>query len=153
VLSDAPIGAGVSVKAFNHLLGECSVSVMGVHALVAPRRAKFPHSLDDAPLLMPSDAASMRRALDGWFAAEGFAPDVVGEFDDSALLKVFGGDGEGLFVVPTVIEQEVASQYGVELLGRIDAVRERFYAISVERRVKHPAVAAICEAARSHFFA
>jgi LysR family transcriptional activator of nhaA len=153
VLSDAPVGPGLNVKAFNHLLGECGVSVMGMPALASRHARGFPASLDGAPFILPSEAAGLRRGLDAWFAAEGIAPDVVAEMDDSALAKVFGAAGDGLFVVPTVVERQVAAQYGATVVGRVDAVRERFYAISVERRVKHPAVAAICDAARTRLFA
>jgi LysR family transcriptional activator of nhaA len=153
VLSDAPVGPGARLKAFNRQLGECGVSVMGVPSLVAKHARAFPASLDGAPMVLPGESAGMRRALDAWFAAQGIAPKVVAEIDDSALAKVFGAAGEGLFVVPSLIERQVGKQHGVSTVGRIDAVRERFYAISVERRVKHPAVAAICEAARTRLFA
>ena len=94
----------------------------------------------------------MRRALDHWFEAEGIRPRVVGEFEDSALLKVFGQEGMGLFVVPTVIEAEVQQQYRVDILGRVDSIRERFYALTVNRRLRHPAVVAMSEAAQQILF-
>jgi len=152
VISDAPIGPHVKVRAFNHLLGECPVSVFAPAALAASHRRRFPKSLDGAPMLLPSENTSLRRSLDQWFETEGIRPKVVAEFEDSALLKVFGQAGHGLFPAPAAMEKEVQAQYGVRAVGRIEAVRERFYAISVERKLKHPAVLAITEAARSTIF-
>jgi LysR family transcriptional activator of nhaA len=151
VLSDSPMGSSVSVKAFNHLLGECGVSIMGEKKLCARYRKGFPKSLDGAPILLPTESASVRRMLDHWFETESIVPNVVAEFDDSALLKTFGQDGLGLVSVPSVIESSVTRQYDLELVGRIDSIRERFYAISVERKLRHPAVIAIANAARSEF--
>ncbi len=151
VISDSPLVAGSSIKAFNHLLGECGVSIMATRSLALRYRKDFPRSLEGAPLLLPSESTATRRALDNWFESEGLRPQVTAEFDDSALLKVFGQDGAGLVPVPSVIEDSVAKQYGLQLVGRIDAVRERFYAISVERRIRHPAVVTILEAARAEF--
>ena len=148
VLSDAPVGSAVNVRAFSHLLGECGVSLFGVAGLASKYRRRFPGSLQGAPLLLPTEATAVRRDLDQWFSENDVRPSIVGEFEDTALLKVFGQDGVGLFPGPTVIEQEVCRQYKVRVAGRIEAVRERYYAISVERRLKHPAVVAICESAR-----
>jgi LysR family transcriptional activator of nhaA len=152
VISDAPVGAEVKVKAYSHLLGETPVGFFGTEALAAPHRRAFPRSLDGAPVLLPVETSSLRRALDHWFDAEGVRPRVVGEVEDSALLKVLGQAGLGLFPAPLAIEAEVRAQYGVKLAGRVDAVKERFYALSVERRIKHPAVLAISEAARARLF-
>lgn len=152
VLSDSPIGPEAKVRAFSHLLGECGVSIFGTRELVAAYRRRFPASLDGAPFLLPTSSTSLRRSLDVWLDAEGIRPRIVGEFDDSALLKVFGQAGAGLFAAPDVIEQEVRRQYGVRVVGRLKSVTERFYAISVERKVKHPAVVAIAAAARDKLF-
>ena len=152
VLADAPAGPTVKVKAYSHLLGECGVSVFGVERLTKGRRRGFPRSLDGAPFLLPTPDAALRRLLDQWFEAQGIRPDIVGEFDDSALLKVFGQSGAGLFAAPSAIEAAVRRQYGVRLVGRVDVI-ERFYAITVERKLKHPAVVAIAEAARREIFA
>ncbi len=152
VLSDAPLGPTVKVRAFNHLLGECGVTFCGTTALVAAYHDAFPQSLDNAPLLLPTDNTTLRRALDHWFDAEGLRPRVVGEFEDSALLKVFGQQGLGLFVVPTIIEAEVQRQYGVDILGRVEPIRERFYALTVNRRLRHPAVVAMSKAAQQVLF-
>ena len=151
VLADAPAGPTVKVKAYSHVLGECGVSIFGAERLATVRRRGFPRSLDGAPFLLPTPDAALRRLLDPWFESHGIRPDIVGEFDDSALLKVFGQSGAGLFAVPSAIEAEVRRQYGVRLVGRVD-VRERFYAITVEKKLEHPAVVAIAEAARRKIF-
>ncbi len=152
VLTDSPIGSSVKVKAFNHLLGECGVTVFGPPRLAARHRRRFPRSLEGAPFLLPTDNMTLRRSLDQWFESEGIRPTVVGEFEDSALLKVFAQSGAGLFADPSAIETEVRRQYRVQIVGRLEAVRERFYAISVERKLKNPAVIAISEAARQKLF-
>ena len=151
VLADAPLGPAVKVKAYSHLLGECGVSIFGAEPLAKAHRRGFPRSLDGAPFLLPTADATLRRLLDQWFEARGIRPQIVGEFEDSALLKVFGQSGAGLFAVPSAIEAEVRRQYGVRRVGRVE-VRERFYAFTVERKMKHPAVVAIIEAARREIF-
>lgn len=152
VLTDAPVGPLVRVRAFSHLLGTCGISLFGTASLAAKYRKPFPASLDGAPFLLPVENSTLRRALDQWFEAERIHPRVVGEFQDSALLKTFGQAGAGIFAAPTVTEKEVRRQYGVSVLGRTKSVIERFYAISVERKLKHPAVVAIAEAARDQLF-
>ena len=152
VLTDAPISPSIKIKAYNHLLGECGVTIFAPAKNSAGYKRNFPHSLHDAPFLLPTDNTSSRRLLDQWFESQGIRPSIVGEFEDSALLKVFGQTGIGLFAAPSVIEKEIKTQYGVHAIGQIDAVRERFYAISVERKLKHPAVVAISEAARQELF-
>jgi LysR family transcriptional activator of nhaA len=121
--------------------------------LAAAYRDNFPHSLEGAPFLLPPHNAVLRRSLDQWFATEGIHPIVRGEFTDPALLKVFGEKGVGIFAVRTAVERETLQQYKVKLLGRVESIRERFYAISLERQLKHPAVLAITEAARGKLFA
>jgi len=151
VLADAPAAAPVGIRAYSHLLGECGVSIFGVERLARAHRRGFPRSLDGAPSLLPTVDSTLRRLLDQWFEAQGIRPQIVGEFEDSALLKVFGQSGAGLFAAPSTIEADVRRQYGVQVVGRLD-LRERFYAITVERRLKHPAVVAISEAARHELF-
>lgn len=153
VLSDAPIGARVRVKAYNHLLGECGVTIFATADLARSRRENFPRSLDGAPFLLPTEDTQLRRSLDQWFERQQVRPRVRGHFYDSALMKEVGHAGVGLFPAPTAIEAEVQQQHQVEVVGRIDAVRERFYAITIERRIKHPAVLAISESARRDLFA
>jgi LysR family transcriptional activator of nhaA len=151
VISDSPLAPGAPIKAFNHPLGECGVSIMASRALASRLRKDFPRSLDGAPFLLPTDNTSLRRGMEVWFDAEGINPKVVAEFDDSALLMVFGQDGVGVVPTPTAIEESVARQFDLQIVGRIESVRERFYAISVERKIRHPAVLAICQAARAEF--
>jgi LysR family transcriptional activator of nhaA len=152
VLSDAPISKQIRVRAYSHLLGQCGVSFFGTAKLTRKYQKDFPRSLDSAPMLLPSASAALRLSLERWFQSLKIRPIVCGEFDDSALLKVFGQAGTGLFCAPSVIEDEVKQQYRVKLLGRTDAVQERFYAMSVERKLKHPAVVAISEAAQADLF-
>lgn len=148
VLSDAPAPAAVRVQAFSHLLGECGVSVFGTKELARAHRRNFPRSLDGAPMLLPSQNTSQRRALQQWFEREGIRPRVVAEFEDSALLKAFGEAGRGLFPAPSAIEREVCRNYGAALVGRLPEIRERFYALTVQRRIRHPAVVAVSKEAR-----
>jgi len=152
VLSDAPIGAGVSVRGFNHLLGECGATVFGASKISQTYRRRFPASLADAPWLLPTFGTVLRRGLDMWFDTQGIRPRIVGEFEDSALKKVFGQEGMGLFVGPSVIERQICKQYNVRIVGRIDKVREQFYAISMERKIRHPAVLLLTESARRDVF-
>lgn len=152
VLSDVPASPFVKVRAFNHLLGECPVSIMGSTALVGKYRRGFPGSLNGAPFLLPMEGSSLRRSLDQWFNSEGIRPLVRGEFGDCDLFEVFGSAGAGLFAIPTIVEDSVQQQYRVRLLGRIASIKERFFAISVERRLKHAAVVAITDAARQQLF-
>jgi LysR family transcriptional activator of nhaA len=152
VITDAPLPAHVSVKAYNHLLGACSVSLFATPALAKSLRGRFPKSLDGAPMLLPTSNTSLRRSLDQWLQRCEVRPRIVAEFEDSALLKVFGKHGHGVFPAPSVLEREIQTQYGVRALGRAAEVSERFYAITAERRIKHPAVAAITEAARDRLF-
>ncbi|HEY0711578.1 MAG TPA: LysR substrate-binding domain-containing protein, partial [Polyangia bacterium] len=121
--------------------------------LVGRYRRGFPGSLTGAPLLLPLEGLTLRRSLNQWFAANDVKPRVVAEFEDSALMKVFGADGRGIFVAPTAVEREVAEQFEVDVLGRTEDIRERYYAVSVERRLKHPAVLAISNTARRELFA
>lgn len=151
VISDAPVPSGSHVRAFNHLLGETSVSLFGTRALAAEYRRGFPASLAGAPCLLPIESLTLRRSLNQWFARNGIAPRVVMEFEDSALLEAFGADGAGIFPAPSVVAKEVIRQHGVELIGEVSEVRERFYAISVARRLDHPAVVAISDARQQLF--
>jgi LysR family transcriptional regulator, transcriptional activator of nhaA len=148
VLTDSQIDSLMNVKAFSHLLGDCGMTLFGAPKLAAKFRGRFPHRFDGAPFLLPTQSTGARRVFDQWFATAQVNPKVVAEFDDSALLKVFGQRGLGFFFAPTVIAGEVQRQYDVKAVGRIDEVRECFYAISLDRKLKHPAVMAISEAAK-----
>jgi LysR family transcriptional regulator, transcriptional activator of nhaA len=153
VIADSPVPPGSSVRAFSHFLGETGVTFFGTPPLASALKPGFPESLDGAPMVLPLDNTLLRRALNQWFERHGVKPRVVGEFEDSALLKVFGSDGVGIFVAPTVVQKEICRQYGVTVVGRTDEVKERFYAVSAERRLKHPAVVAISDVARQKLFA
>jgi LysR family transcriptional regulator, transcriptional activator of nhaA len=152
VLSDAPIGTDVHVRAYNHLLGECGVTFFASTDLAQRLRPGFPRSLHGAPVLLPPEGTALRRSLVRWFDSLNVQPHVTGEFTDSALLKTFGQMGMGTFCGPQIIDDETRRMYRVEVVGRTEEVRERFYAISVQRKVSHPAVLAIAETARGGIF-
>lgn len=159
VISDVPLPASLSVKAFTHLLGRTQVSFFAAPALLERAgwtlrraRARFPACLATLPLLMPSAETALRPRLDGWLQDNGLAPPVAAEFDDNALTKAFGRQGLGLFAGPAVLADEICAQYGVQCLGTAPTLMEEFYAISIERRITHPAVAAITKAARYELF-
>ncbi len=152
VLADEPISGVVRVKAFNHLLGECGVTFFGAPQLAKTLRGDFPECLNDTRFLLPTENTLAYRALEHWFERKKIRPIIVAEFEDTALLKVFGQRGEGFFAAPSVVEQEILRGYGVQVVGRTDEIRERFYAITVERRIKHPAIATISDQARAQVF-
>ncbi len=152
VLADRPIPATVSTRGFSHKLGECPVSFFATKTLQKKLVGEFPQCLDGAPLLLPSAGNQLRSSLDMWFDQHRLHPRVIAEFDDSALMKAFGQEGAGIFVAPAAIETEVAWQYQVESIGRIDVVKEKFYAISIERRIKHPVVSTVLTNARELLF-
>jgi len=152
VLADTPISPTFSVKAYNHVLGESGISFFARSNEAKRYRGNFPACLEDAPMLMPTGTSALRRALDQWLDREGLRPRIVAEFEDRALMKSFGEAGCGIFTSPTAVEQDVVAKYGVVAFARTDELRERFYAISAERRIKHPAVVAIAEAARKDLF-
>ncbi len=153
VLSDQPMPKGLSLRAYNHLLGESGLSFFAQKGQSRRYKSRFPKSLNDAPMLLPSKNSALRRSMDEWFENNGIASNVVGEFDDSALLKAFGEAGAGLFAAPTVIENEICRMYRMSVIGRTGDVAESFYAISPERRLKHESVVAITDLARSDLFA
>ena len=148
VIADGPIPPGINVRGFNHALGECGISFLAVPQLAKVLRKNFPHSLNGAPLLIPSETNLVQTKLLDWLDNMRIYPRIVGEFDDSALIKVFGQAGSGVFIVPTPISTEVVKQYGVRIIGGTEEVLEQYFAISVERRISHPAVSAITETAR-----
>jgi LysR family transcriptional activator of nhaA len=145
VIADAPVPPAIKVKVFTHLLGESGVTFFAAPAILRQVRGRFPRRLDGAPMLLPSEGSALRRPLEQWMEAQKVRPVVIGEFDDSALMKAFGQAGAGVFPAPSVVEREVKAQYGVRVLGRTEAIRERLYAVTTERRVRHPAVAKIVE--------
>ncbi len=148
VLADSPIPAGLNVRGFNHPLGECGLGFFATETLAQRLDGPFPGNLERAPMLLPSEATAARGRLIRWFERLRVRPRIVGEFDDSALMKAFGRAGRGVFVAPTPIAREVEKQYGVIEIGATDEIRDPFYAITTERRITHPAVAAITRTAR-----
>lgn len=152
VLADRPLAPETHIRAFNHLLGKCGTTVYGVSKLARKYQKNFPESLNEAPMLLPTQNTSLRRLLEQWFDDHSIHPIIAHEFEDSAVLKVFGQEGHGLFVTPTAIEKDVCKQYGVKVVGRLPEVVERFYAISIEKRLKHPAVIKISNFARENLF-
>lgn len=152
VLADRPLGPGIKVHAYNHLLGECGTTFLASPALVKKYRRGFPGSIDGAPCLLPGGHATVRRALDQWFESAKVHPALIAEFGDSALMYAFGEEGKGIFPSPTVFEREFRKRYNVQVVGRVPTVRQQFYAISADRRIQHPAVAAIVKAARQAIF-
>jgi LysR family transcriptional activator of nhaA len=150
VLADAPAGPGTPVRTFSHPLGDCGSSFFAAPELARAHRRGFPGSLDGVPLLVPSGDSTFRRVLDEWFQSHDIRPEIVAELDDLALASVLGEEGLGVFAAPDVIAKELRQRYALELVGRAKDIRQRFYAISVERKIKNPAVVAICEAARKN---
>lgn len=152
VITDSPVTGGPRVKVYTHLLGECGVTVFAAEPLARRLAKGFPKSLHLAPFLLPTPEASLRRSLDQWFSELGIQPDVRGEFADSALVKVFGQAGRGVFALPSIVQADVLDQYGVHPLGVAAGVRIRFYALTTERKLTHPAVVAIRDSARADLF-
>jgi LysR family transcriptional activator of nhaA len=152
VIADGPVGSGVPVRTFSHPLGECGTSFFTSPELAASLKRSFPRSLDGAPFLLPGARSTVRRSLEQWLTSRDLHPRVVAEFDDSALARSFGAEGMGVFAAPTVIEAEIRQESGARVIGRAAEVRQQFYALSVERRIKHPAVVAICKSAREDIF-
>ena len=152
VLADRPLPPGMDVKGYSHRLGECGVTFLATPALAARLEGKFPHLLNGAPLLIPSEESFVHAPLLRWLRGQEIHPRIVGEFDDGALMKSFGQAGAGVFPAPTAIAAEVAAQYGLLVLGHTEAVRDRFFLITVERKLRHPATLAVSEAAQKGLF-
>lgn len=152
VLSDAPARPIVRIRAFNHLLGDSGLSFFAATPQAAQYRRGFPRSLHGAPLLLPANDCVLRRPLDRWFEGQEIHPEVRGEFSDCSTLKCFGQAGAGIFVLPSVVEADVQQRYNVQAIGHVDTIRSRCYAITVEKKLKHPAWKAITETAREKVF-
>ena len=152
LLTDAPHSARGGPRAFNHLLGECGVDFFGAPALLRKHRRAFPRCLDGAPMLLPSEGTPMRLKLERWFEHEGIRPLVAGDFDDSALMKTFGAEGEGFFAAPSTVAADLEGTYKVKRIGTAEGLAERVYAVSTERRLVHPAVLAILKSAKEEVF-
>jgi LysR family transcriptional activator of nhaA len=152
VLTDKPIGPDLRVRGFNHLLGESEVVVFASPTLIEGLGSGFPESLNGAPFILPGDRSELRGSLEQWFEANGIRPRVVAECDDSALVKSLGKAKVGLFVAPGITKAETLKQYGVREVGCLEGVVEKYYAVSMDRRIKHPAVQAIVDHAKSSVF-
>ena len=152
VIADRAMPTDLKVRAYNHLLGSSDVTVFGAEALLQTLKGTFPAVVDNAPFLLPGEEVAIRPALERWFEAQRVRPRIVGEFDDSALMKAFGQGGAGLFVAPTAIADYVCRQYDVRALGRIESVVEQLYAITTERRMQHPGAIAVSQAASREVF-
>ncbi|MDP2819242.1 MAG: transcriptional activator NhaR [Polaromonas sp.] len=152
VIADRPLPTELGVKGYSHALGGCGLVFHAVSELAARYRADFPQSLNGAPLLLPGEGTAVRGPLGRWFSERRIQPRIVGEFDDTALMKAFGQAGVGIFPAPEVTAEEVRHQYGVEIVGRAEDVVVKYYAISVERQLTHPAVLAISQAAKQALF-
>ena len=152
VIADEPMSRRLSVRAFNHALGGTAMSFFCTPALRAQLQGDFPQCLNGQPMLIPGTQASVRQQLEGWLTRHALQVRIVGEFDDGALMTAFGREGRGVFMAPAAVEQETVQQFGVEVLGRSEELREEFYAVSVEKRITHPCVVAITDAARGQLF-
>lgn len=153
VLADRPIPPTISTRGYSHKLGECAVGFFATEPLCGQLKGDFPQCLDGAPLLLPAGGNQLRSAIDRWLDTQRIYPRLIAEFDDSALMKAFGQEGAGVFIAPAAIEAEVERQYQVKAIGRVDGVKERFYAISIERRITHPVVSLLLDTARESLFA
>lgn len=152
VIADEPMSRRINVRAFNHPLGRSTMSFLSSPALAKQLQGKFPACLSNVPMLIQGAHSSVRQQLEAWFTRHAITPRVVGEFDDGALMTAFGREGRGVFMVPMVMEEETMAQYGVQLIGRTEELVEEFFAVSVERRITHPCVVAITDAARGQLF-
>ena len=153
VIADEPMPRRISVKAFNHPLGSTTMSFFCAPKLKPQLQGAFPGCLNGMPMLIQGASASVRQQLEGWLTRHQIRPRVVGEFDDGALMTAFGREARGVFMGPSVLEAETVAQFGVEVIGRTDELMEQFYAVSVERRITHPCVVAITDAARGQLLA
>jgi len=152
VLADTAIPSTVRIQGHSHLLGESGVSLFASQKIAQKYRKNYPKSLDGAPFLLPTSNAMLRRGMDEWFSRNGITPRLVGEFEDGATMKAFAHAGKGIFPGSSVAEKEIKRQYLVQKIGVIQGVREQFYAISAERRLKHPGVLAIMDSAQKRIF-
>ena len=148
VIADTPMPSGTRIRAYSHLLGESAITVFAAATLAQRLTPGFPKSLDAAPMLFPGEGSALRRHVAQWCSDNAIEPDIVAEVDDMAMLQLLGHDGVGAFCAPSIVEDEVRRTFDVQVVGRIRGVRERFYVLSAERRIRHPAVLAIADAAR-----
>jgi len=148
VISDQPMPIGVSIRATSHFLGQSGMSFFAHRDSDKDYHSDFPRSLNNAPFLMPGRNSAMHQNLSAWFTEQDITPQIVAEFEDSALVKFFGQKGRGLFCAPTAVEQDILTQFQVEAIGRTVTVSERYYGISPERKLKHPALETVLNSAK-----
>lgn len=148
IIADRAMPSHLSVRGYNHLLGESELGAFAAPVLAKSLSGTFPECLDNVPLLLPGEDFAIYARLVQWLHRHVPRPQVIGEFDDSAMLKAFGQSGAGLFFAPAAIADAICAQYGVLLVGTIPSLREQVYAITTERRISHPATQAIRKAAR-----
>jgi LysR family transcriptional activator of nhaA len=152
VLADSPLNPVLNIRAYNHELGQSGISFFAIPEVAGRLRNDFPNSLHGENMLMPNQGSQLRRSLDIWFKKKNLAPKAVAEFEDRALMKVFGEGGSGIFTSPTVVKDDVLQKYGVEVVGETEDISERYYLISAERHVKNPAISRIIESAKQQLF-
>ncbi|MFT6989111.1 MAG: LysR family transcriptional activator of nhaA [Paraglaciecola sp.] len=152
VISDTPTNHTFGTKAYNHYLGDTGLTFFAAPEVKKLLGTNFPESLQNAPMLLPTEQFGIRQLFDQWLHSHKIYPNVVGQFDDSGLIKAFGQRGLGVFFMPTAIAEEVCQNFAVQVIGQTDQIKHKFYAISAERKISHPAVLAICEAARTQIF-
>jgi LysR family transcriptional activator of nhaA len=153
IIADRPMPSHLSVRGYNHPLGESSLTVFATAALAATLNGPFPACMNHAPLLLPGEDFAIRHRLLQWLESNQLRPRVVGEFDDSEMIKAFGQSGAGLFFAPSVLAATICQQYAVTALGTVPSLVEQVFAITTERRMSHPATLAISQAARRGLFA
>lgn len=146
VLTDRPAPLGGNLKVFSTHLGEFATGLFGKAELASRCRDDFPHGLNGIPLLLPSRHNALRNHIERWLERVGVRPNIVGEFEDSALMTTFGRGGLGIFPAPLALAEQIASQFDAVPIGAMAGVSEQIYAISNERRIRHPAVELLCHA-------
>lgn len=151
VLSDAPVTPSLNVRAYSHSLGTCEVVWMATPTLAKSLRRNFPESLNGVPVLLPTDDTAIRRALDQWFEKLEVRPVMVGEFEDYAMLREFARAGHGFAPVPSILEDQFRKEYGIARVGVATGIKAEFFAISIERKIKNPAVIEMIEHGREAF--
>ncbi len=151
VVADRPMPSGLAVRGHNHKLGESIIGFFAVPTL-AEGIGEFPAFLNDAPLLLPGPSAAVRGLIDRWLNDMRLNPRLMGEFDDGALMKAFGQAGAGYFPAPAALADEICVRYGVRMVGQADSIRESFWLITAERRISHPAIRIVLDAARDALF-
>jgi LysR family transcriptional activator of nhaA len=152
VLTDRAVRSGTTLRVFSHMLFESETVVVAAPALASVYAGDFPGKLNGAPFLLPTRNNALRGRIDEWFELHNVRPDIVGEFEDNALLNTFGRRGMGLYFAPAALTPDLAEQFGSVVVGRVPQVREQFYAVSNERKIKHPAVEAILSAVHQGVF-